>query len=406
MGKKIWIVNHYAMPPYLAGGTRHFDLSKELVKKGFDVTIFASSFHYQKLNDFKNYKTKEYFQQEKIDGVNFVWFKTSNYKVNNWKRFVNMISFTKQFTKYVKKEKYDKPFTIIGSSVHLIAVYGAYKASKKLQSRFFMEVRDLWPQTLIDMGMSKFHPVVVVFSFLEKFLYKKAQKIITLLPKSGEYIENLGVSKSKIYWLPNGVDLSRYSLNEDINLYKKDDNFTVVYTGVIGKANRLDLAIEAAQILSDRGIDDISFKIVGEGQERNRLLELVKNKRLKNIDFVGSVPKQEISQILNNANALFFALDDSPVFKYGISSNKLFDYLASKKPIIFSCKAGNDPVKESGAGISIPPNQPDMVVEAILKIKSLSPSQLEIMAESGYKFVEENHGMSVLGEKFKEMLLD
>lgn len=405
MGKKIWIVNHYAMPPYLAGGTRHFDLSNQLVKRGFEVTIFASSFHYQKLTDFKNYKKGEYFQQEKIDGVNFVWFKTSNYKVNNWKRFVNMISFTKQFTKYVKKEEYEKPTTIIGSSVHLIAVYGAYKASRKLKSRFMMEVRDLWPQTLIDMGMSKFHPVVLVFSFLEKFLYKKAQKIITLLPKSGEYIKNSGISGSKIYWLPNGVDLSRYNSNEANSLYKKEDDFTVVYTGVIGKANRLDLAIEAAQILSDRGVADINFKIVGEGQERNRLVELVKSKKLENINFVGSVPKEDISKILNNADALFFALDDSPVFKYGISSNKLFDYLASKKPIIFSCKAGNDPVKESGAGISIPPNQPDMVVDAILKIKSLSPSQLKSMATSGYDFVAENHGMNVLGEKFEQILL-
>lgn len=393
------------MPPYLPGGTRHFDLSKELVNKGFDVTIFASSFHYQKLNDFKTYKKGDYFQEEKIDGVKFVWFKTSNYKKNNWKRFVNMLSFTKQFKKYVKKEKYEKPSTIIGSSVHLIAVYGAYKASKKLKSRFFMEVRDLWPQTLIDMGMSKLHPVIIMFFFLEEFLYKKAEKIITLLPKSGDYIKNTGIDCSKIYWLPNGVDLSRYNLTKIKNYKREDKNFTIVYTGVIGKANRLDLAVEASQILKDKNINDIKFKIVGEGQEKERLVDLVKSKKLENIKFVGSVPKEEISEILNNADALFFALDDSPVFKYGISSNKLFDYLASKKPIIFSCKAGNDPVKESGAGISIPPNQPDLVVDAILKMKSLPQDKLEKMANSGYDYVCKNHGMSVLGDNFEQILL-
>lgn len=403
MSKNIWIVNHYAFPPYLPGGTRHFDLGKKLVEKGYNVTILASSFHYHKLEDFKEYQPNRVYLKENIEGVNFVWLKTIKYSKNNWRRFVNMLSFNKSFNAYLKKETFEKPHTIIGSSIHMFAVYAAYKASLKYKSRFYMEVRDLWPQTLIDMGMSRLHPVVLLFGFLEKYLYKRAEKIITLLPKSISYIEQKGVHKSKIYWLPNGVDLSRFEKPLEANVNKV---FTVVYTGIIGVINRLDLAIEAAEILKERQINDVFFRIIGDGQERERLIKIVEEKKLTNIEFVGSVPKENVHQELANADVLFFALANSPVYKYGLSANKLFDYLASRKPIIFSCKAGNDPVKESGAGISIPPDNPEKVVEAILKIKDTSKEDLIKMGEKGYNYVKKIHGMDSLSNKLESIILN
>ena len=403
MSKNIWIVNHYTSPPYLPGGTRHFDLGKKLVEKGYNVTILASSFHYHKLQDFKEYQPNQVYLKENIDGVNFVWLKTTKYSKNNWRRFVNMLSFNKSFNTYLKKETFKKPHTIIGSSIHMFAVYAAYKTALKFKARFYMEVRDLWPQTLIDMGMSRLHPVVLLFGFLEKYLYKRAEKIITLLPKSIDYIEQKGVHKSKIYWLPNGVDLSRFEKPLQANINK---GFSVVYTGIIGVINRLDLAIEAAEILKERQINDVFFRIVGDGQERERLTKIVAEKKLTNIEFVGSVPKENVHQELANADVLFFALANSPVYKYGLSANKLFDYLASRKPIIFSCKAGNDPVKESGAGISIPPDNPEEVVRAILEIKNTSKEDLTIMGEKGYNYVKQIHGMDSLSNKLESIILE
>ena len=336
MGKHIWIVNHYALPPYLSGGTRHFDYAKYLVKEGYNVTIIASSFHYQKLEDHKVY-SNNFFVEEEIEGINFVWLKTAKYKKNNWKRFYNMLSYYKNLLKYKKyiKNKRPKIDVIIGSSVHLIAVYGAYKISKKNKTPFIMEVRDLWPKTLIDLGVPKYHPVIVFFSFLEKFLYKKADKIITLLPKSANYIKNKGIDPSKIEWLPNGVDISKYK--QVTPLEKKEKNskpFLLMYVGVIGIANNLDNILECAKLLKED--KNIFFKIIGDGQERVRLENLVLENNLKNIQFVGTVPKNEVVGNLKEADVLLFNLEDSPVFKYGLSSNKLFDYLASRKPIIFA----------------------------------------------------------------------
>jgi len=400
-GKNIWIVNHYALPPYMPGGTRHFDLSRKLTEAGYNVTIFASSFHYQKLKDIKEYKSNEYFLTEQINGVEFVWFKTLRYSKNNYRRVLNMHSFSKKFLKYVKDREYgEKPDIIIGSSVHLLAVYAAYKASKILRSDFFMEVRDIWPQTLIDLGVSRYHPMVLWFRRIEIKMYKKAKKIIILLPKAKEHIIQSNISEHKIFYLPNGVDITSFSFPR---LNNKNQIFTIVYAGVIGIANNLQIAIETAKVCKERN-EEVLFKMIGEGQEKERLIQLVSSYKLTNILFLGAIPKTQIANVLHEADALFFNLGDSPVYKYGLSSNKLFDYLAAGKPIIFSCKAGNNPVKEAGAGISIEPNSVELLFNAIRKLKKLSDEERLQMGINGYNYVKKNHSMEVLGKKFIEIL--
>ncbi|GAA4311547.1 glycosyltransferase family 4 protein [Compostibacter hankyongensis] len=402
MGKNIWIVNHYAIPPYLPGGTRHYDLSKRLVELGYSVTIFSSSFHYQKLRDFKTYKDQQYFIKEQLDGVEFIWFKTRSYTKNNYKRVLNMLSFVHQFKKFINNKQYsNSPDIIIGSSVHLFAVSAAAKAASKLNARFYMEVRDIWPQTLIDLGVSKWHPLVQWLGRIERKMYKKAEKIIVLLPRAKEHILKFGIPAQKITYIPNGVDIKPYSEN-DLPC-NENKIFTIVYAGVIGLANNLIIAVETAKLFQDKG-EPIHFKIVGEGQEKKKLMNLANKYKLNNIEFVGAIPKAEIKSVLQSANALYFNLIDSPVFKYGLSSNKLFDYLASKKPIIFSCKAGNNPVEEAKAGLTIEPNSSESLYKAIKKLKSYSKDELIQMGENGYNFIKEHHSMEVLTKDLVSVL--
>lgn len=314
-----------------------------------------------------------------------------------------MLSFSKQFNKYVKSGEFKRnPDIIIGSSVHLIAVNAAFRAARSLNARFFMEVRDIWPQTLVDLGVSKFHPLVLWFGQLEKKLYANAEKIIVLLPKANEHIHKFGISDSKIVYLPNGVDISRYP-EEDLFTISDNDIFTVVYTGVIGKANNLSVAVQAARIFKDKR-EPVKFLIVGNGQEKEKLKELANAYHLENIIFEEAVPKEEVKNILAKADVLFFNLIDSPVFKFGLSSNKLFDYLASGKPIIFSSKAGNNPIEEAKAGISIEPNSPEVLYDAIQTLKSLPPSKLKQMGINGYEYVKRNHSIEILSERLINIL--
>ncbi|WP_310441130.1 glycosyltransferase family 4 protein [Sulfurimonas sp.] len=392
----IWIFNHHALTPDMSGGTRHYDFAKELVKRGHSVTIVASSFHYSKYKEMKEYADKEYLQ-ENIDGVDFIWIKTPPYFGNGISRVINMLSYTFKVLKTMPKLGLAKPDIIIGSSVHLFAVWAAYKLSKKYDTPFIMEIRDLWPQTLIDMGISKWHPFIVLLGWLERYLYKRADRIISNLPYAYEYIEKF-VSRDKCIWISNGVDLSniKYIPKE------KNERFIVSYTGAIGVANNLQLLLDIAKKLQDK--KDIFFRIVGDGVEKEKLKQFAEENNLKNVNIENSVPKNEVSNILQSSDVLYFNLKDSPVFNYGISSNKLFDYMAAGRVIIFSTKAKNNPIKDANAGYSIAPDDVEVLEKTILEIYNLSQEKRDELGEKIRKYAQENYSIEVLVDKLEHLL--
>ncbi len=397
----IWIFNHYAITPDLPGGTRHYDFAKELTERGYNVTIFASSFHYSLLRETKDYGKSSYIIED-YDGVKFVWIKTFPYSKNDWRRVLNMLSYSVRAYNVAKKIDMEKPDVIIGSSVHLFAVYTAYLLSKYYKVPFIMEVRDLWPQTLIDMGVSRWNPFVILLGILEKFLYKRAQKIISVLPKAYEYITSLGIPLEKIEWIPNGVDLKRVEHIE--NNFEKKTRFKVLYTGVHGITDGLDILLDSAKILKERGYSDIVIELVGDGYEKKRLMKRALEEGLDNVFFKDPVKKDKVPEILSKADVLFVNLLAKNIYKYGMSFNKLFDYLASGKPIISASNASNNPVEEVKAGITVPPEDPEAVAEAIINLYKMSEEERLKMGENGRKYVKEYHDIPVLVDKLEKVI--
>lgn len=401
--RTIWIFNHYAITPDLPGGTRHFDFGKELVKRGYKVTIFASSFHHNLHKETREY-TKSNYVVEDYNGVRFIWIKTFPYSSNDWRRVINMLSYSVGAYEVAGKLDLEKPDIIIGSSVHLFAVFTAYLLSKKYKAPFVMEVRDLWPQTLIDMGMSKVHPFVVLLGILERFLYKRANRIITLLPKAHEYIEKLNIPKDKIVWIPNGVDLERFNFSDDSISAKHDkSSFLITYAGSIGKANNLDILVEVADILK-KNYPEIKFRLVGDGPEKERLIRLVKERSLNNVEFKGTVSKDEVAKILYESDALILFLRNYSIYKYGISLNKLFDYLSTGKPTIFSSNAVNNPVEEAKAGITVPPDCPKKLAEAVIMLYEMPEEKRAEMGKNGRNYVEKYYSIPVLVDMLESFI--
>jgi len=405
--KNIWIFNHYAITPDLPGGTRHFDFAKELTKRGCNVTIFASSFIHG-IYENKKLKNGENWKIENYEGVNFVWIRTFPYNKNNWRRVLNMRSYSWKAYRLGKKigkisAEIKKPDVIIGSSVHPFAALTGYKLSTYYKVPFIFEVRDLWPQTLIDLGeISPKHPLVIILKKLEKFLYRKASKIIVLLPRADEYIVPLGIRKDKIVWISNGVDLKRFEVtknNSDVG-----NGFIVLYAGAHGIANGLDTLLESARILKQRHYKNITVELVGNGPEKEKLINKAKQEVLDNVFFKDSVKKDEIPTILNTADVLFSGSLTRDIYKYGISFNKLFDYLAAGKPIIFSSDSSNNPIAEASAGITVPPEDPEAVAEAIIKLYNMSEKGREQMGENGRKYAEKYHSIPVLVDKLEKVV--
>jgi len=396
--KNIWIFNHHALTPYVSGTTRHYDFSKELVKRGYKVTIFASSFHFSKYEEFKEYK-ESYFLEENIDGIDFVWIQTKPYYGNGVDRVVNMLDYMFKVLKIVKKRD-DTPDMVLGSTVHMFAVYAAYKTAKRLKVPFVMEVRDIWPQTLIDMGISKWHPFVLLLGYMEKFLYNKADKIITLLPFAYEHMQKFGVDKKDVIWISNGVDISRF---KSIRRVRDDDDFLITYTGSIGRANVMHTLLEVAKELNIE-YKNIKFKIIGEGVDKKGLIEYKKVHNLSNVEILDAVAKDEIPQILKDSDVLYVGLKDSKLYQFGISLNKIFDYLAAEVPIIFASTAKNNPVDDANAGITILPENRDALKEAILKLYNMGDVEKNKYCEGNINFVENNFSIQFLTNKLEKLI--
>lgn len=392
----IWILNHHALTPQMSGGTRHYDFAKELISRGHNVVIVSSSFHYSKYSELKEYGIAEYILED-VEGINWVWLKTPPYRGNGVARVKNMLSYTYKAISILPNLNLPKPDIIIGSSVHLFAVYAAYRLSLAYKVPFVMEVRDLWPQTLIDMGISKWHPFIIVLGFLERFLYKKANKIISNLPYAYKYISAYA-PKDKFEWISNGVDLSNHTYIKP----KMINSFIVSYTGALGVANNLSILIEAANILKNE--PNISFRIIGDGVEKNRLKDLVNSKNLTNVFIEEPVSKDQIPNILASSDILYFNLTDSPVFKYGISSNKLFDYMAAGRIVIFSSNAINNPIKEANGGFTIKPNNPLLLADTIREIVAMEYEKRIEMGARNRDYCEKNYSIPLLVDKLENIL--
>lgn len=335
----IWIFNHYAVGPKSTGGTRHFDLATELVKRGHNVTIFASSFNHFLKKEMVKYGKGTYAANESIDNVNYIWIKTIKYQ-GSIKRIMNIADYTLKAYKIAKKEmKKNEPDIIIGSSVHPLAAYVGYLISKEYKKVYYFEERDLWPQTFVDFGKLKAsNPVAKIMYIFEKKLYDNAERIIVLFNKAPEYVISKGINPEKVIYLPNGVNLSNYvGVKRDHSMFDKLKNYKykVVYTGSHGTANYLEPFIEAANILQNKmGNKEIQFILVGNGLLKDKLIQSAKNYNLKNVTFLDPIPKNKIPFLLQQSDLSFISLKKSPLYKWGFSMNKIYDYMASGLPIM------------------------------------------------------------------------
>lgn len=402
----VWMINHYAITPDLPGGTRHYDFACELSRLGCQTSIFASDINLAIRKHCKLIKD-ELFQVEKIDNVKFVWVRAAIYQKNNWRRFWNMISFSYNTVK-VSSQIDENPEVIIGSSPHPFAALAAYQIAKRKNAKFFLELRDLWPQALIDMGgLSEYHPATILMRKLEGYLYLRAEKIIVLAEGSTDYlVKRWKVPREKIVYLPNGVHMENFTCNMDRECLRQKYGFnkqTLIYTGAHGPANSLDTVIDAAVLLRER--EEIEIILVGDGPLKKDLVNKVEYLGLKNIRFIDPIPKSEIPGILKAADIALISLQAADAFSYAISPNKLFDYMAARKPVICSV-AGNvgELVMSSNVGITVKPENPRLLADAILEMNNKSKAELQHMGDNGYHVVNKDYSRQSIAERLFTVL--
>lgn len=395
---RVWIVNQYALPPSASGSTRHYALGRELVASGHEVWIMASNFSYLQRRRLQNCTGIQHF-----DGVSFLWLPTPVYRTNSIDRLWNNLVFTKQLLCSSEIGSLPKPDVIIGSSPHPFGAWAALHLAQRYGSSFVTEIRDLWPQSLIDIGhISPHHPFVLMLSILEQQIYRRAERIISLLNRAVDYIAARGVPREKIVYIPNGVDLKMVPA---IFPPPTTSTFSILYAGSHGLGDGLDVLLDTAKIIHTNR-KNIEFTFIGDGSEKQRLTTRAREMNLTNIRFMDPVPKNQIYNRLQNADALVLLVEDSPIYKWGFSFNKFYDYLAVGRPILFVGNIVDNPISSVQAGIVVPPNNPPALASAISTLAMQSVEERWEMGLRGRHYVEKFHDISELAKKLNQVLLD
>ena len=391
----IWIFNHYAQGPTLPGGTRHYDLSKELMKQGHNITIFAAGFHYTLLKEQVDYKNRDH-KIEDINGIKFIWVKTYPYIRNNWKRMINIISYAIKLNFLIPKLNLDKPDMIIGSTVHPFAALIASKFAQKYDIPFIFEIRDLWPQTFIDMHLWKPNSLISrFFAFIEKTTVKRSSKIIVLSPLTIDYLQKkYAYPEKNILLLPNGINQNFIqNAGQDFKEY-----INITYVGGIDKVHGLEFLVDLAKELQN---EKIHFNLYGDGKNRSTLETRVREKRLTNVFFHGSIPKNEVPHVLQKANLLFVSTSN---VLYG-SENKLYEYMAAAKPIIAATSGEhNNPIKDIFCGVTLDRSNIEKSAHELSKFIKKNKDDFIKIGLNGQKYILEHRTIETLSKKLDDFL--
>lgn len=396
----IWFIHHYAVAPDVAGGTRHFTVARWLVRQGHRVRIVASSYHYQAHQETREFGGDGRVRQV-VDGVEFEWVRTRPYRGNSLGRLLNLLSFFRMGLQTRVRPGEEPPAVVLGSSPQPFAALAARLLARRHGARFVYEVRDLWPQTLVELGRtSRWNPVVVVFGWIERHCLRVADQVVTLLPGSTRYLVDHGATPERVTWIPNGVDLAQAGA---VRPAPERPECVFLYAGAIGVANGLDILVDAAGLLTTRA-PLIRIEVMGQGPEKERLEALAAARGLRNLRFLPPVPKSEVHAALARADAFVMILTDSPVFRHGISPNKLFDYLAAGRPVVFAVNTPFNPVAEAGAGVAADPASAESLAGAMEEIASRTPEERAAMGRRGRAYVEAHHDAEVLAGDFGRAL--
>lgn len=404
------LFNHYAVTRDMAGGTRHYDIGRILANRGYDVTVIASDCPHGGHRRSHCTNGEEYVVENfaEAPGLRFVWIRTAEEGAGLVSRAISMFSYLPRATavthKLIRQHALPEPTWVVGSCVHQFAGLAGLKIARQYSVPFIYEVRDLWPEVLMEIGRwSRHHPLVVASSLMSKYLYRHADQVVTLQPGSETAIASYGIAASHITVIPNGVDLQRTEVPSR-RLPGTEGFFLVVYAGSHGRANALDELIDAAARCDSARDSQLKFLLIGSGPEKVRLQRRVHDEDLVNVMFSDPVPKNDIYALLKGANAFFLGTSHAHPYDAGMSMNKVMDYLAVGHPVVLACDAALNPVSASGGGLVVPSNRPEQLADAFQCLMTMSSTELDAIGERGKLYARQNLSVEHLADLWEGVL--
>lgn len=396
----VWIVNQYVGSPMHGMEYRHYYLARELTRRGHRVVVLSGSRSHLFT---RRPRVSRPFTLQEIDGITYCWVAGPPYKrAISALRVLNMAAFAAAL-EALPTTRLPRPDAILVSSPSPFPLPVAARWARRFGARLVFEVRDIWPLTLQELGgLSDHHPLVAVMQRIEDHGYRVADAVVSVLPAARGHMVARGMDPAKFHYLPNGVDLTPLpdggppaAVRDAI----RDGVFTVGFVGTLGHANVLETLVDAAALLDPQ---EAQVVIVGQGAERDGLM--ARAARVPNVTFTGPVPKAQVSSAISRFDACYVGYRRNPLYRFGVSPNKLYEYMAAGRPVLFAADAANQPVREADCGRTLAPEDPAALAAAIRSLIAATPADRARLGVNARAYVERHHDYARLGGQLSDVL--
>lgn len=406
----IYLCQHFP-PETGAPQIRVYEVSKELISRGHQVEVITAFPHHPHGIIPEEYKGR-FYMFENWDGipVHRSWIYPSP-KGSFWKRLASYFSFT--FSAFYSILKSKPTDVIICNSPPLFLGITGYLGAKMKRAKFVFNVADIWPESAVELGILKNRSFIRMAERLEMFLYRKSWKIATATEGIKEYMVRKGKKEEDVFLLPNGVNTDTFApQSKNTELLREvgiEGKKVFMYAGNLGYAQGLDSVLRAAALLKDKQ-PDAHFLFVGDGQEREKLLNLKEELQLDNVTFYGSVPVSAMPDMFAAADYSIVSLRNIELFK-GARPSKIFPAISSGVPVLY-CGDGESAaiLEEYNCGKIAPPENPEGIAAEVSDLMSVSDKDYQTMRENGRKLAIDQYSWKSivddilfhLGEQNKE----
>ena len=364
---KILLLNQAFVSPDEPGHTRHFEMAKFLQKRGHELVIVASDLNYQ--TGQRTVARRGIFTEQITDGVRILraYIYPALHRSYVW-RVISFLSF--MFSSVWTALQVKDVDLVMGTTPPIFQAVSAWLVARMRGKPFLLEVRDLWPEFGVGMGVLKNPVVIALARQLERFLYAQATHILVNSPAYKDYMLGMGMPEEKITFIPYGTDVEMFNPQVDGSSIRRElgleGKFIVLYAGAIGQANDIDTLMRAAQRLNGEG--KICFVLFGDGKERLRLEDKARQLRLTNVIFAGVRAKKDMPSVVASADVCLAILQDIPMFRTTYP-NKVFDYMAAGRATVLVIDGVSRRLIESSkGGLFVQPGDDELLAKTILDL--------------------------------------
>jgi len=367
---RILFFSHYFWPEGNAPATRVYELTRRWARSGHDVTVVTGVPNVPSGVPYEGYRNL-LLQEERVEGVRTirVWTYLAPNK-GTFRRTLNYLSYV-PFSLWASA-KAPFPDVVIATSPQFLCGWAGAFASRLRRRHFVLEVRDIWPDSILAVEALRCRAIIRCLEALEMRLYRRTDRIVTVGDGYAESLAGKGVPMEHVSILPNGVDLEKFSPRDDDAGFRRryglGDSFVCIYAGTIGMAAGLEAVIGAAVQVKAGGRKDIRFVLAGDGADLERMRAAVERSNLDNVVITGRLGKEEVIRALSACNACLVHLKRTELFRTVIPS-KIYEAAAMARPIILGVEGkAAELVKGHEAGICIEPENPRQLAEAVIRL--------------------------------------